>query len=168
MQVMPESLNDYPAYLQSKTLDELLDINGSIDRELYPEKARMVMEEIEKRPKKENVGSKGLDLKWDTGFDSSTLSDAEILDGINKLDKDKGDWKKNILAFLVTILIFSGMGLFQWKPIELFILIVVIFIHELGHFFGMKIFGYVDPKIFFIPGFGAATSAKKGIRKFNP
>ena len=69
--------------------------------------------------------------------------------------------EKNIAGFLFSILLFAGIGLFEWKPIEIAVLLVVIFIHELGHFLGMKLFGYHDPKIFFIPGFGAVATAKK-------
>ncbi|MDR3637400.1 MAG: hypothetical protein P4L84_26585 [Isosphaeraceae bacterium] len=41
------------------------------------------------------------------------------------------------------------------------ILIGVIFFHELGHWAGMRWFGYNDLKMFFIPFFGGAVSGKK-------
>src|SRR5262249_11968035 len=41
-------------------------------------------------------------------------------------------------------------------------LVAVLFIHELGHFAGMKLFRYRDVKMFFIPFFGAAVSGRKG------
>jgi Zn-dependent protease len=42
----------------------------------------------------------------------------------------------------------------------LLILVGVLFFHELGHWVGMRLFGYRDVKMFFIPFFGAAVSGK--------
>ncbi len=41
------------------------------------------------------------------------------------------------------------------------ILVVVIFIHEMGHLLAMKIFNYKDVKMFFIPLLGALATGKK-------
>jgi len=46
----------------------------------------------------------------------------------------------------------------HWEHIELFIL--VIGIHELGHYLVMRKFGYQNVRIFFIPFIGAAVSGK--------
>ena len=43
---------------------------------------------------------------------------------------------------------------------SIFILVIVIIIHEGGHFLAMKKFGYRDLKMFFIPFFGAFVSGK--------
>ncbi len=40
------------------------------------------------------------------------------------------------------------------------ILVGVLFFHEMGHWLGMRIFGYRDVKMFFIPFLGAAVSGK--------
>ena len=40
-------------------------------------------------------------------------------------------------------------------------LVVVLAIHEAGHFIAMRAFGYTDLKVFFIPFFGAAASGRK-------
>ena len=93
-------------------------------------------------------------------FDTYTITDTQILEEIDTLDI-KVTWKRNVLFFLVSVLLFAGFGLMELKPTELLILITVIIIHELGHFTGMKAFSYSDPKIFFIPGLGAAVSARK-------
>jgi Zn-dependent protease len=44
----------------------------------------------------------------------------------------------------------------------LLILVSVLLFHEAGHFVGMRLFGYRDMKMFFIPLFGAAVSGKRG------
>lgn len=43
---------------------------------------------------------------------------------------------------------------------SILLLVIVIIIHEGGHFLAMKMFGYRDMKIFFIPFFGAFVSGK--------
>lgn len=45
-------------------------------------------------------------------------------------------------------------------PMYVVVLAGVLLAHEAGHFVGMKFFGYRDVKVFFIPGFGAATAGK--------
>lgn len=45
-----------------------------------------------------------------------------------------------------------------WKDIAL--LVAVVLFHELGHWLGMRLFGFQDVKMFFIPFFGAAVSGR--------
>jgi Zn-dependent protease len=45
--------------------------------------------------------------------------------------------------------------------LDIGLLIIVIFIHELGHLVMMKSLGYKDVRMFFIPFFGAAVTGKK-------
>lgn len=40
-------------------------------------------------------------------------------------------------------------------------LVLVLAVHEAGHFIAMKVFGYTDLKVFFIPLVGAAASGRK-------
>src|SRR6202007_1919557 len=40
-------------------------------------------------------------------------------------------------------------------------LVAVLFLHESGHWLGMRLFGWRDLKVFFIPFFGAAVSGKR-------
>jgi Zn-dependent protease len=41
------------------------------------------------------------------------------------------------------------------------VLIGILLFHELGHYVGMRVFGYRDVRMFFIPFFGAAVSGKR-------
>lgn len=43
---------------------------------------------------------------------------------------------------------------------SLMVLVAVLFFHELGHWAGMRLFGFQDVKMFFIPFFGAAVSGR--------
>ncbi len=62
-----------------------------------------------------------------------------------------------LLAFLIVTGLFisgsRGSGLAQLE-----ILVVVLLVHELGHFAGMYLFDYKNLRMFFIPLFGAAVS----------
>jgi len=46
-------------------------------------------------------------------------------------------------------------------PINLIILIGVVFFHEAGHYLTMRLCGYADTSVFFIPFFGAAATGRK-------
>lgn len=61
------------------------------------------------------------------------------------------------LWLVLSLIAFVLAGRGQQAPLELAIVAGVIFFHELGHWLGMKIFGYRDLKIFFIPFFGGAA-----------
>jgi len=70
--------------------------------------------------------------------------------------------KEKIRTFIVSgifFVLFFGMIGIPWSVLPL--LIVVLIIHELGHLFAMKFFGYNDTSIFFIPLFGAAAKGEK-------
>lgn len=64
----------------------------------------------------------------------------------------------NLILLAVSIYAFIQLGLLSNSLSTILTLVVVILFHELGHFVGMKIFGYRNVHIFFIPMFGAATS----------
>jgi Zn-dependent protease len=56
--------------------------------------------------------------------------------------------------------VFVALGLQSWGREDLFWLIPVLLFHEAGHYVAMKIFGYRNLKMFFIPLFGAAVSGR--------
>lgn len=67
---------------------------------------------------------------------------------------------KTAILFASVILFSLSFGMiFSW--VTLVLLIVVLFVHELGHLFGMWIFGYKDLRMLFIPFMGALASGKK-------
>jgi Zn-dependent protease len=61
---------------------------------------------------------------------------------------------------LVSMVIFYSIGLFDNGVTDVLIIILVILIHEAGHFIGMRLFGYKNIQMFFIPMFGAAISGR--------
>jgi len=68
---------------------------------------------------------------------------------------------RNWLILLGTLGLFLAAGLAVLAPIALMVLVVVLTVHEFGHFLAMKAFGYRDVKIFFIPFLGAGVSGSK-------
>jgi stage IV sporulation protein FB len=65
--------------------------------------------------------------------------------------------------FIISVILFAVVFYFyagtHWQAIAW--LIVIIFIHELGHYLAMKIFKYKDLTIFFIPLLGAVAGGSK-------
>lgn len=51
---------------------------------------------------------------------------------------------------------------------ETLVLVGVVLFHELGHWFAMRAVGYRDVRIFFVPFFGAITSARRQSRPVAP
>jgi stage IV sporulation protein FB len=66
---------------------------------------------------------------------------------------------RTLASLLIYILVYYA--LFRDLRSILFLVIVII-IHESGHFLAMKKFGYRDLKMFFIPFFGAFVSGQSG------
>ena len=73
--------------------------------------------------------------------------------------KSSQDTKKTILSIFLFILTFVMLGASDFTFI--FSLILVLLIHELGHFLFMKMFGYSDVKMLFVPFMGAFVQGKK-------
>lgn len=84
----------------------------------------------------------------------------ELIAAVESLEsRDKG-WMHTLLVLGFTLLAFSATGLLQNPWLDVVILVAVIFIHELGHFAGMRYFRYRNVKMFFIPFFGAGVSGE--------
>ena len=67
-------------------------------------------------------------------------------------------WLKSITS----LALYLALGYYLFKRWEILLLITaIVMIHELGHFFAMKFFGYNDLGIFFIPLLGAYVSGTK-------
>ena len=67
------------------------------------------------------------------------------------------------LRFVVSVFLFGAFYyFFVSKNLEIITwLAIIVFIHELGHYFAMKIFNYQDLSIFFIPLLGAIAGGNK-------
>jgi Zn-dependent protease len=64
------------------------------------------------------------------------------------------------------LVLVASLGLFvllqgDKSPRAIGLLVAVLLFHELGHYTGMRTFGYADVRMFFIPMFGAAVSGRR-------
>ncbi|HZV34509.1 MAG TPA: site-2 protease family protein [Verrucomicrobiae bacterium] len=85
----------------------------------------------------------------------------EILLEIKKLQEQKSPkWTRMAVILGLSVLLFVALGLKTWGRDYVLLLIPILLFHEAGHYLMMKIFGYRDLKMFFIPLFGAAVSGR--------
>ena len=83
-----------------------------------------------------------------------------LLMQLSSLDKPRGESNK-MVWFVGSIIVFAILfGFLGFSLLEIGMLVVVLLIHELGHFLAMRYFGYRDTNILFMP-FGAATMGRK-------
>jgi Zn-dependent protease len=79
---------------------------------------------------------------------------------LDKLDRAKRSLLQNLVLFAASLVAFAATRILNASWTSAAILIVVILIHEAGHWLSMRYFGYRDLRMFFIPFFGAAVSGK--------
>ena len=85
----------------------------------------------------------------------------EILAELDRLQNKRTGWAGTTFMLAVSILLFLGIGLpGQSSFPRLLMLVPVLLFHECGHYLAMRIFGYRNLRMFFIPGFGAAVSGQ--------
>jgi len=70
--------------------------------------------------------------------------------------------KTNINKSLLSLGLFIMLFYFLIDDIQvLFLVVLILFIHEMGHFIAMKVFGYNGVNMFFIPLMGAMVTGQK-------
>jgi Zn-dependent protease len=82
----------------------------------------------------------------------------EVEKELEALESPRHTLGRNLLVLIGTIALFGVIESMDASPAGVAILIVVVFLHEMGHLVAMKVFGYRDVQMFFIPFFGAAVS----------
>jgi Zn-dependent protease len=83
-----------------------------------------------------------------------------VLGELEKIRNPKGNRVQALFILAISLLLFIGLGM-RDNPIAFTaMLVVVLLFHEMGHYVGMRIFGYRNVKMFFIPFFGAAVSGQ--------
>lgn len=65
------------------------------------------------------------------------------------------------LVLVISMVLFA-VSMSSGSPVrQIVVTLGVLLFHELGHYAGMRVFGYQDVRMFFIPFFGAAVSGKR-------
>lgn len=81
-----------------------------------------------------------------------------IVEAIRTKEKSRRKPLKSLLILGVSLAVFFQLGFARWGLESALIILLVLVIHELGHYLGMKAFGYKNIQMFFIPMMGAAVS----------
>ncbi len=88
-----------------------------------------------------------------------------LLNQLENFDKSKIKNSNSWVAFFISGVIFISLFMLMGSTFSYIVnLIIVLLVHELGHFLAMRFFGYSDTSIFFLP-FGAATTGQKREKK---
>lgn len=81
----------------------------------------------------------------------------QVRDRLRQEEPASPAWTAALL--IVTLALFVA----SWSAdpvVSIGIVVLVLFVHESGHFLGMRLFGYRNVRMFFIPFFGAAVSGR--------
>ncbi len=81
-----------------------------------------------------------------------------IAEQVELAQKKKPNPWNALITLVISLVIFFNLGWFSWGLDFVGYIIVVLFIHEMGHYLAMRLFGYRNLKMFFIPLLGAAVS----------
>ncbi|MCO8120176.1 site-2 protease family protein [Stieleria sp. TO1_6] len=83
-----------------------------------------------------------------------------LIDAVRHQETKQSGWLTKILLLAVSIAFFVGLGAMQWDIEMVLLLVPILLVHELGHYVAMKLFGYKNIHMFFIPLLGAAVSGR--------
>jgi Zn-dependent protease len=72
-----------------------------------------------------------------------------------------GQRQRPKLGLVTSALAFVLIGFAVGSLARVLVVMLVLLVHEAGHLLAMRLFGYRDTRVFFIPGFGAATTGVK-------
>ncbi len=91
---------------------------------------------------------------------ASGLQHPEVLAELERLQTAKPGWGNSLGLLVISAIAFIAIGAANWDWKFTLILIPVLLFHEAGHWVAMKIFGYRNLRMFFIPMFGAAVTGQ--------
>ncbi len=83
-----------------------------------------------------------------------------VIAEVRKLETKQTQLLSKLLLLGLSIVAFLAVGRAMWDWSFVAMIIPILLIHELGHLFAMKIFGYKNVNMFFIPLFGAAVTGR--------
>jgi Zn-dependent protease len=86
--------------------------------------------------------------------------DAAVLAELEQLQNQRPSWWGGLVLLAVSLFLYMGVSRAEQTWEGVCYLVLVILFHELGHFVAMRIFGYRNLRMFFIPFFGAAVTGR--------
>jgi Zn-dependent protease len=91
---------------------------------------------------------------------SQGLEHGEVLAELDRMQDNKPSWSGAIWILVLSAVAFLAAGAKQWNWKFTVLLLPILFFHEAGHWLAMRIFGYRNLRMFFIPLFGAAVTGR--------
>ena len=150
--------------------DETPSAEPQADGEEYVDPTALEPEQVPWRPvTPEPLSQQPKNLRSTTQRLASRLNDdrtpEQVRHALSKRNaqQKKRSWIRGLVILAISVAVFAAMGLFQDTVQGVALLVGVIFIHEMGHLVAMKLFGYRDVQMFFIPLFGAAVSGDESM-----
>lgn len=85
----------------------------------------------------------------------------DVMVEIDRIQNHQGSSRGGLILLIVTMLLFLFAGVpGQTSIYRALALIPILLFHEAGHYIAMRLSGYRNVKMFFIPGFGAAVTGR--------
>ena len=86
--------------------------------------------------------------------------DRALVIELAKLANPKSSWTRNIGMLVISVVLFFSLGLADEPLSAVLIIVAALLVHETGHVLGMKLLGYRNVSMLFIPFLGAAVSGR--------
>jgi Zn-dependent protease len=87
----------------------------------------------------------------------------EVEEELHAMESSPKHPMRSVLILIASLALFIGFQLVGTSVSGVLILMVVLLVHECGHLVAMKLIGYRDVQMFFIPLFGAAVSGAETV-----
>ncbi len=91
---------------------------------------------------------------------ASGIEYPEVMAELTRLQEQKPKWISGLWMLVLSAIAFMAAGSAQWNWKTTLWLIPILLFHEFGHWIAMRICGYRNLRMFFIPFFGAAVTGK--------
>jgi Zn-dependent protease len=99
-------------------------------------------------------------FETDAAWTPDQARKSELIAAVRAIEnKSTGGFTK-FVVLLVSLAVFVAAGVAWWDPWVVSLLVAVLMFHEAGHYVAMRLFGYRNVKMFFIPFLGAAVSGR--------
>ncbi|KLU06229.1 Zn-dependent protease [Rhodopirellula islandica] len=84
--------------------------------------------------------------------------DASLVAAIRAKENQPNDWSRQLAILLASLVLFIAVGLIWWNVRLVLMLVGILLLHEGGHYVAMRVFGYRNIRMVFVPMLGAAVS----------
>ncbi|MEM9366372.1 MAG: site-2 protease family protein [Planctomycetota bacterium] len=99
--------------------------------------------------------------EWSVLVEAREATDQEaVVDAVRRIENRHTGLGVQLFVTFGSLILFLGLGVTWWNLNLLWMLVAILFFHEAGHYIAMRVFGYRNVTLFFIPLLGAAVSGQ--------